>query len=103
MCNLEYELNSHFGLTVIELKEGVKLYHGRSYPILKIHEQAFRLEVERLVKNGVLKRVNRSTWGAPTFIIPKSDKTIWFISDFRELNKCINRQSFPLLKSKSYC
>ena len=37
----------------IELKEGVKPYHGRPYPIPKIHEQAFRLEVEGLVKNRV--------------------------------------------------
>jgi hypothetical protein len=40
----------------------------------------------------VLKRVNRSQWGAPTFIIPKKDGTARFISDFRELNKRIKRQ-----------
>jgi len=71
----------------IELKEGVKPYHARAFPIPKIHEKTLRMEVERLCKEGVLRRVNRSEWAAPTFIIPKKDDTVRFISDFRELNK----------------
>ncbi len=82
----------------IELKEGAKPYHARPYPIPKIHEQGFRLEVERLCEIGVLKKVNRSSWGAPCFIIPKTDGTIRFLSDFRELNKLIRRKPFPLPK-----
>ena len=67
-----------------------------AYPIPKIHENTLRLEVDRLVELGVLKRVNRSEWGAPTFIIPKKDGTVRFISDFRELNKVIKRKPYPL-------
>ena len=59
----------------IDLKEGATPYHARAYPIPKIHENTLRLEVDRLVELGVLKRVNRSEWGAPTFIIPKKDGT----------------------------
>jgi len=80
----------------IELKEGATPYHSRAYPIPKIHERTLRQEVERLVKIGVLKRVNRSQWGAPTFIIPKKDKMVRFISDFRELNKRIKRKPYPI-------
>ena len=47
---------------------------------------------------GVLKEVNRSEWAAPTFIIPKKDGTVRFISDFRELNKRIKRKPFPIPK-----
>ena len=47
---------------------------------------------------GVLKKVNRSEWAAPTFIIPKKDGTVRFISDFRELNKRIKRKPFPIPK-----
>ena len=47
---------------------------------------------------GVLKKVNRSEWAAPTFIIPKKDGSVRFISDFRELNKRIKRKPFPIPK-----
>jgi hypothetical protein len=46
----------------------------------------------------MLKQVNRSQWGAPTFIVPKKDETARFISDFRELNKSIKRQPHPMPK-----
>ena len=82
----------------IKLKPGVEPYHARSFPIPKCYEETLRQEVERLVKIGVLKKVNRSEWAAPTFIIPKKDGTVRFISDFRELNKRIRRQPFPLPK-----
>ena len=80
----------------IELKEGATPYHARPYPIPKIHEQTLRMEVDRLCELGVLKKTNRSEWGAPTFIIPKKDGTVRFINDFRELNKRIKRKPFPM-------
>ena len=50
----------------------------------------------RLCDIGVLKRVNRSEWAAPTFIIPKKDGKLRFVSDFRELNKRIERTPYPI-------
>jgi len=60
----------------IELKEGAKPYHSRPFPVPKIHEQTLKLELKRLCEVGVLKKVNRSEWAAPTFLIPKKDVTI---------------------------
>ena len=82
----------------VELKEGAQPYHARAYPIPKIHEQTLRVEIERLVKIGVLKKVNRSEWAAPTFIIPKKDGSVRVITDFRELNKWIKRKPYPIPK-----
>ena len=82
----------------IELRENVTPYHARPFPIPKIHEETLKKEVERLVKIGVLKRINNSEWAAPTFIIPKKNGTVRFISDFRELNKRIKRKPFPIPK-----
>ena len=82
----------------IEVKKGAQPYHARSYPIPKAYEQTLRMEVDRLVREGVLKKVNRSEWAAPTFIVPKKDGSVRFISDFRELNKRITRKPYPIPK-----
>ena len=37
------------------LKEGAKPYHGRPYPIPKIHKATLIKEIDRLVAIGVLK------------------------------------------------
>jgi hypothetical protein len=83
----------------IELQDNVKPYHAKPFSIPKAYEETLKLELDRLVKLGVLKKVNRSQWAAPTFIIPKKDLTVLrFISDFRELNKRIKRKPFPIPK-----
>ena len=81
----------------IELKEGTEPYHhARPFPIPRVHVETLKMEVSRLVELGVLKKVNRSEWVAPSFIIPKNDGTVRFINDFRELNKRIKRKPFPI-------
>jgi len=80
----------------LELKEGAKPCHSRAYNVPRCHIQTLKAEVERLVKIGALKKVNRSEWAAPTFIIPKKDGSVRFISDFRELNKRMLRKPYPI-------
>ena len=46
----------------------------------------------------VIKKVNRSQWGATTFIITKKDSTVRFITDFIEINKRILRQPYSIPK-----
>ena len=46
----------------------------------------------------MLHKINGSKWGTPTFILPKKNGTIRFLSDFRELNKCNKRKPYPLPK-----
>ena len=82
----------------IELRDGVKPHHARPYSIPQAYEKTFQREVERLCSVGVLKKINRSEWAAPTFLIPKKDKSVRFISDFRELNKRIKRKPYPIPK-----
>ena len=59
----------------IKLKKDATPYHARAYPIPRAHEATLKHEVQRLCDIGVLKKVNRSEWAAPTFIIPKKDET----------------------------
>lgn len=82
----------------IELRKDATPYHAKAYPIPQAYLETLKLEVKRLCEAGVLKKVNRSEWAAPTFIIPKKDGTVRFISDFRELNKRIHRKPYPIPK-----
>ena len=86
----------------IELKDDAKPYHSKPYTVPHAYEQTFRKEVERLCDIGVLRRINRSEWAAGTFLIPKKNHTVRFITDFRELNKRIRRRPYPIPKNTGY-
>ena len=79
-----------------EFIEGAKPHCQRHFPVPHIHKETFKKELMRLVEIGVLEEVLESEWGSPTFIIPKKDGKVRFISDFRKLNKKIKRKPYPL-------
>ena len=81
-----------------QLKDGAKPYHGRPFPVPHVHLKTLKKEVARLCELGVLKRQPSSEWASPTFIIPKKEGTVRFISDFREVNKRIVRTPYPIPK-----
>lgn len=55
----------------IKLKEGVKPYHAKPFPVPHSLETPTKKECERLGGLGVLRKINHSEWAAPTFIRPK--------------------------------
>ncbi len=79
-----------------ELKEGMKPYHGRPYPIPHKHKAILMKEIKWLCNIGVLEWQPSSRWTLPTFIIPQKDNTVCTISDFRDFNKRIVRKSYPI-------
>ena len=81
-----------------ELKADAKPFHAKPYPIPHVHEQPMKTECDRLVKLGVLEECQESEWAAPTFIIPKKNNTVRFISDFRKLNAALKRKPYPIPK-----
>ncbi len=83
----------------IQLKKGAKPFHGRPYPIPKVHKATLMKEIDRLVSIGVMKWQPYSQWASPSFIIPKKDLTVRTISDFRELNKRIVRKPSPKIST----
>ena len=82
----------------LKLKEGAKPYHGRPFPTPKAHKETLKKEVQRLCELGVLKWQPESEWALPSFIVPKQNQTVRFVSDFREVNKRIVRNPFPIPK-----
>ena len=79
-----------------ELVDGAKPHSQRHYPVPHLYKQTFKKVLERLVSIGVLEKVQESEWGSPTFIIPKKDGRVRFISDFRRLNQKLKRKPYPL-------
>ena len=73
----------------IKLKLDTEPYHGKPFPVPRMHELTFKQELDQLEALKVINKFNRSQRGAPTFLIPKKYSTVRFISDFRELNKRI--------------
>ena len=85
-------------LVSFQLKEGVSPYHGQAFPVPKIYKETLIKEVDRLVKLGVLERQPASEWASPSFIIPKKNRTVCFLSNFWEVNKRLVRK--PILIPK---
>ena len=80
----------------IKLKPDEEPYRGKPFPVPRIHELAFKQELDWLEALKVINKVNRYQLGAPTFLLPKKDSTVPFISDFIELNKRILRQTYSI-------
>ena len=81
-----------------QLKDRVTPYHGRAFPIPKVHKETIIKEIQRLCDLGVLEWQPSSEWAAPSFIQPKKNKTVRFLTDFREVNKRLVRKPFPIPK-----
>jgi hypothetical protein len=83
---------------LFQLKEGVSTYHGQAFPVPKTHKDTIIKEVERLCELGVLERQRASEWASPSFILPKKDRNVRFLSNFCRVNKRLVRKPFPIPK-----
>lgn len=82
----------------LELKPDAKPYHSKPYPVPFSQEKKLKEELQRFIEWKILRKVNRSEWGAPMFTISKPDRSLCSLADLRELNKRIKRKPFPIPK-----
>ena len=81
----------------IELKDPhVTPIFCNPYPIPLNHQKVFLQELNHLIDKKVLQRIPRSEWAFPTFLIPKKDGRVRWISYFRRLNKLLKRPRYFL-------
>ena len=81
----------------IDLQPNASPVYRRPYPISQVHLATFKKELDHLVAIGVLSPVRDTEWGLPTFITPKKDGTVRWVSDLRELNKVVKKTQYTLL------
>ena len=56
----------------------------------------FKHELLRLIEIGVIGKAKSSKWIAGTFIVPKKDGHVHWITDFCGLNKSLHCKVYPL-------
>ncbi len=65
----------------IDIDPNDKPVHSRPYPVRQIHLKTFKKELNNLVRIGVLAAQQESEWASPSFIIPKKDGRVRWISN----------------------
>lgn len=82
----------------LEVKKGAVPVTSIPFPVPHILHEQFKLEIERLVRLGVLRRNSDSRWTSPSFIIPKKEDEVRFLMDFRKVNEILVRKPYPIPK-----
>ena len=80
----------------LTIDRSVPPFTTRYYPVPHSQMAVFKEELDRLVDSDVLEKSGRSEWIAGTFIRPKKDGRVRWLSDFRALNKALLRKVYPL-------
>ena len=73
----------------IELLPDAKPMHSQPCPLPHVHLKTFKTELDYLDELGVLAFTTESEWALPSFIAPKRDGHVCWISNLFQLNKVI--------------
>ena len=85
-------------LVCLELiKDPVPVCH-HPYASPTSHLAVFKHELFHLIKIAVIEKAKCSKWIAGTFIIPKKDRHVHWITNFHGLNESLRHKVYPLCK-----
>jgi hypothetical protein len=80
----------------LDLDPTVPSVASHAYTVPERHKRIFKQELDRLVQESVLEPGTRSAWIAGTFIIPKKDGRVHWVSNFCGLNMAIKQKVYPI-------
>ena len=66
----------------LKVDPSVAPHHSCAYTVPHSHKTTFKKELDRLIQEGVMEKCGRVTWVAGTFVVPKKDGRICWVSDF---------------------
>ena len=79
------------------LKQSTRPIFCRQKKIPFAREEAVNAELERLVQQGVLKKVDYSIWAAPIVVVAKKNGSVKICADFKTgLNETLEMHRHPL-------
>ena len=79
------------------VKQGTRPIFCRQRKIPFAREEAVNVELERLVQQGVLKKVDYSNWAAPIVVVAKKNGAVRICADFKTgLNDALEMHRHPL-------
>ena len=67
------------------------------YRVNAVKLKAIRDEVKYMLKNGIIEP-SSSQWSLPCILVPKSDGSYRFCTDFRRVNAVTKADSYPILR-----
>ena len=79
----------------INLKPNTNLYYGPIYPLTEKELVAFKKYIDEMLAKGFIRKSN-SFAGAPIFFVLKKNGELRLVVDYRRLNECTYRNSFPI-------
>ncbi|GJY55639.1 putative reverse transcriptase domain-containing protein [Tanacetum coccineum] len=79
----------------INLIPGAALVARAPYRLAPSEMQELSNQLQELVVRGFI-RPSTSLWGAPVLFVKKKDRSFWICIDYRELNKLIIKNRYPL-------
>jgi len=79
----------------IKLKPNATVVRLRPYRLSPEVQDKLKVEIETLLAEGLIAK-SSSEWSSPVIVVPKADKTIRAVVDFRRANDQFEGESFPL-------
>ena len=81
----------------MELKDGVRPFHAKTYFVPQAILLVLKKKVNRLVDIRVLSPNLNLEWSDPLFAIPKKNRQILFVTNFCQVNKRTKSKPYPQL------
>ena len=81
----------------ITMKDGARPVFIKSRKVPYALKEAVEADLEKLERNGVIKKTERTKWASPVVVVPKADKSIRLCGDYKvTINQSVQDEQYPL-------